>query len=494
MFILSHDHLLICQNEKNPLIRNEIVMKQVHELLVVVNKYLPPTNHWLILLSSIPVALACGTLFAYSVYSTQLAENCNLSTSQASNLNISTVVGSAIGGLIGGLVTDVYGTQLPMLLSCLCIFLGYHWLYQLFMAGADSSMIALISTMFLIGIGSSAGYFSAIKAVTMEFPNYKGTAQSITIASFAISALIHLFIASHIFDGDVGRFLNYLHTSCGAMLFVGFLFIRVEGHYKSKDDVGDLEQENLGEATALLPSHSIDPHAKHDIKNLNLKQSLKHPIFWFHFAMFSIIQGLGQMYIFEVGFIVKAIYNYYDDSLVELHHLQAVQVSLIAVFSFLGRLSSGPQSDFLVNKLHCQRHWNLIMGLLIMLVGHLLNTFPLSYFASDLSGINVFLLLVSCIIGYAYGFSFTTYPTIISDIFNMKNYSFIWGLMYSSTAIGLTIMSSLFGHIYDVHSHLDKNGNYICSDGSGCYAQTFSITSLLCIFVIILLFGYIRYR
>lgn len=469
-------------------------MRQVHDFIVSVNRYLPPTNHWLILLSSVPVALSCGTLFAYSVYSTQLAERCNLSTSQSSNLNISTVIGSAIGGLIGGLVTDVYGTQLPMLLSCLCIFLGYHWLYVLYLAGADSSTVALISTMFLIGIGSSAGYFSAIKAVTIEFPNYKGTAQSITIASFAISALIHLFISSRVFDGDVAGFLNYLHTSCGIMLFLGFLFIRVDGHYKSKDDEADLEDDNIGEATALLPSHSIDPNAKHDIKNLNLKDSLKHPIFWFHFSIFSIIQGLGQMYIFEVGFIVKAIYNYFDDDLIELHHLQAVQVSLIAVFSFMGRLSSGPFSDLLVNKLHCQRHWNLIMGLFIMLAGHMLNTLPLSYFASSLSGVTAFLLIVSSVIGYAYGFSFTTYPTIISDIFNMKNYSFIWGLMYSSTAIGLTIMSKMFGHIYDAHSHIDKHGNYICLDGSGCYSQTFSITSGLCLLVIVLLFGYIRFR
>ncbi|EGV60560.1 hypothetical protein PSN45_001677 [Yamadazyma tenuis] len=467
-------------------------MRAVHDVLVAVNKRLPATNHWLIFICSVPVALACGTLFAYSVYSTQLAEQCHLTTSQSSSLNISTVIGSAVGGLLGGILTDTYGTQIPMLISCVCVFSGYKWLYELYLAGAHSSVSSLVTAMFLIGIGSTAGYFSAIKAVAIEFPNFKGTAQSITIASFAISALLHSYLSSRVFDGDVASFLNYLHISTGLMIFIGFLFVRVEGHYKSKSESED--EVSLMQTPDLIPSESADEvAAKVDLKHQDLKHSLLHPIFWFHFVVFSIVQGLGQMYIFEVGFVVKAVYNYYDDDSIDLHHLQAIQVSLIAVFSFLGRLSSGPQSDYLVHKLHCQRHWNLVMGLCIMLVGHLLNTLKLDHFAASLSGANVFLSVVSSIIGYAYGFSFTCYPVIISDIFNMENYSFIWGLMYSSTAFGLTLMSSMFGHIYDAHSKYNDAGEYVCTEGSGCYAETFSITCGLGAAVIFLILAYIRY-
>lgn len=471
-------------------------MKAIHNTIVTINKYLPPTNHWIILISSVPVSLACGTIFASSVYTTQLAEKCGLNTSQSSSLNISMVIGSAIGGLFGGIVTDTYGTQLPMLFSCITIFSGYKWLYELYLSGKDSSVIWLLCSMLLIGIGSTAGYFSAIKAVTIEFPNFKGTAQSITIASFAISALLHLIIASHFFKGDVASYLNYLHISTGLMIFIGFLFVRVDGHYKSDDDLLDAEQDNINEATALVPSHSSDVVSKTDLRDLNLKKSLLHPIFWFHFVIFAVIQGLGQMYIFQVGFVAKALYHYYDgqERYLTLSKLQALHVCLIAIFSFIGRLSSGPLSDFLVHKLLCQRHWNLVLGLSLMLLGHLLNTFKLDIFASTFHGANMFLLLVSCIIGYAYGFSFTCYPAIISDIFNMKNYSFIWGIMYSSTAVGLTVMSSLFGYIYDIHSGFNDDGDYVCSIGSGCYAETFAITSGLCGFVIVLILGYIRYR
>lgn len=487
-------------------------MKAIHNSIVFVNNYLPPTNHWLILASSVPVALSCGTLFAYSVYSTQLAEQCHLTTSQAANLNISTVVGSAIGGLLGGLVTDTYGTQLPMLISCVTIFLGYKWLYELYLVGAAATMTALVVTMFLIGIGSTAGYFSAIKAVTIEFPNFKGTAQSITIASFAISSLIYLYIATHVFHSDVARFLSFLHLSCGVMIFWGFLFVRVGGHYEltSLEPEASGLEETVSESSPLLAGPEVSASASAgaisstsgtasgttgtgDLKSLSLSQSLKHPVFWFHFFIFAIMQGLGQMYIFEVGFILKAVHYYYNDDLIPLNHLQALHVSLIAIFSFLGRLSSGPQSDLLVNKLKCQRHWNLIMGLSIMLIGHFLNTLALKSFASTLQGINVFLLVVSCLIGYAYGFSFTCYPAIISDIFNMANYSFIWGFMYSSTALGLTLMTKMFGYIYDRHSHYEGE-EYVCSEGAGCYRETFGVTCGLCLFVILLVLGYIRTR
>ncbi|CAH6721624.1 probable transporter Mch1p [[Candida] jaroonii] len=460
-------------------------MSAIHYSIKEINKYLPPTNHWLILASSVPVALSCGTVFAFSIYSTQLSEQCNLTTSNTSSLNISMVIGSALGGLIGGLVTDVFGTQLPMLLGCVTMFFGYKWLYELFNQGEDASLMFLIISMFFVGIGSTAGYFSAIKAVTIEFPNFKATAQSITIACFAISSLIISFIATHVFQSDIAAFLKFLYITCGSLNFIGFLFIRVEGHYKPGGEV--FIEDNENEAMALLPSHS-HPKTK-NLSHLDLKESIMHPIFWYHFFMFSIIQGLGQMYIYQVGFIIKAVYNYYPGG--NLHHLQALHVSLIAVCSFIGRLSSGPTSDFLV-KSGFQRHWGLVLGLTIMLMGHLFNILSLDIFGS-LHVANIFLSINSCLIGFAYGFSFTCYPAIISDIFNMKNYSFIWGLMYSSTAFGLTLMSRLFGFFYDLHSEFDGD-DLVCFKGSGCYFQTFEITSSLCFLVICFILGYIYYR
>ena len=161
----------------------------------------------------------------------------------------------------------------------------------------------------------------------------------------------------------------------------------------------------------------------------------------------------------------------------------------------MGRLLSGPQSDYLVRVLRSQRHWIVILGTSLMLAGHLLNTMPLLQITHNLHKANIILLAVSCLIGYAYGFSFASFPAIVADLFNMKNYSFIWGVMYTSTTFGLTLMTKLFGAVYDWQSNdWDADlGKYVCAKGSGCYRLTFEITSGLCVLVIVLMLGYIRY-
>ncbi|CAI5757269.1 unnamed protein product [Candida verbasci] len=480
-------------------------MRVLHSYVNYINQYLPVTNHWLILFSSIPVALSTGTLFVYSIYSTQLIDKCDLNTSDSANLSISATLGTAIGAILGGFVTDHYGTQLPMLISCISISIGYYWVYYQYELGKHSNIFALLTAMFLVGIGSVSGYFSALKAVTVNFPNLKSTAQSITIASFAISSLIYSFIFSNWFHSDIPGFLRFLSLSSGIMIFIGFVFIRVDGHLDHEDII-----ENPNEVTGLLNTpetllaHVDDlenPH--HDIvtdelQNLDLKDTLTHSIFWYHYIIFAIVQGLGQMYIYSIGFILKAIHYYFEheldqDKIPSLSHLQAIHVSIIAVTSFLGRLSSGPISDFMVYKLNSQRHWVLIIGLSCMFLAHFMYSIDIRLISLEFIHVRIFLVVLSSMIGFAYGFSFTSYPAIVSDIFNMKNYSVIWGTTYSATTLGLILMTKIFGFIYDKNttSYDKKLKDYVCAKGSGCYNETFYITSSFCLIAIILVFGYI---
>ncbi|CUM68029.1 uncharacterized protein PRCAT00005744001 [Priceomyces carsonii] len=461
-------------------------MDSINRRIKSLNRFLPQTNPWLILMASVPVALATGTLFVYSVYATQLAEKCHLDTSQTANLNISSTIGTAVGGIMSGLIADAYGSQIPMLFSCFSLTLGYNWLYHLFELGSLANLLALESAMFFVGFGSSSGYFSSLKAVTVSFPEFKGSAQSITIASFAISSLIFLNIATRIFKGDVAGFLFFLSIISGVTTMTGFVFVRFNGHL---DETGE-HLSLIEEAREEL--EIINSSSRNDLRNMDINGSVCHPIFWYHYFIFTFIQGFGQMYIYSIGFILKAINRYYSDEFdaLSLGGLQALHVSLIAVSSFAGRLSAGPLSDFFVRKLKCQRHWILILGVSIMFVGHFLILRSINKTAGNLHEANTYLLISSVLIGYAYGFSFTGFPAIISDIFNMKNYSFIWGLMYSSTIFGLTLMTKLFGIVYDSNSG-EHDGEYVCTKGSECYNYTFKITSYLCLFVIILLLGYI---
>lgn len=478
-------------------------MLVLHNALKRLNVYLPYTNAWIMLAASIPVSLATGTMFVYSVYNTQLADRCHLDASQTANLNISATVGTAFGGLLSGMVTDKYGTQIPILLSFFTISLGYRWVYMLYMEpSAPAIMLQLLVAMFMVGLGSVSGYFSCLKAIALEFPNFRSSAQSVTIAAFAISSLVYLMVSSKVFNGDTGQFLYFLYVSSAIMLFVGFLFIRVEGHHDKihepeAEPLLGVEATPLDEAVApLVPS--VRPSIAR-LKRLELADTLKSKVFWYHYLMFAVMQGLGQMYIYSVGYVLKAVHYAYSKNfsgpVPSLQSLQVVHVSLVAIFSFIGRLLSGPQSDYLVRVLHSQRHWIVILGTSVMLTGHLLNTLPLLLITNDIRQANIVLLFVSCFVGYAYGFSFASYPAIVADLFNLKNYSFLWGVMYTSTTFGLTLMTKLFGVIYDKQSNdWDAElGQNVCAKGTGCYRLTFELTSGLSLLVIFMMLGYIRY-
>lgn len=448
-----------------------------------------PTSPRLILASSVPVALSCGTLFVFSVYGTQLAEQCNLPSLAVANLNISATVGTALGGLLGGYITDRYGTQVPVLCSLVFISVGYKWLHSLYDAGPSAQMWRLVVAMFFVGVGSVALYFASLKAVAVSFPLYKGSAQSVTIASFAISSLLYSLVYLKWFHGDVSKFLFFLATLSAVMQLVGVVFIRVDGHQYAPLD----PSEPAGLAVERLPlvlreSSSTDLTVQEDkpvdrsLKHLSFKQCLVHPVFWTHFGIMAVMQGLGQMYIYCVGFVIKALRYHYihhvSKDAPSLHSLQALHVSLIAIFSFAGRLTSGPLADTLVNKYHRQRQWVTALGVVVMFCGHLILSFPFDTWTNNISTINAVLAVATSLIGYAYGLSFATFPAIIADLFAMKNYSVLWAITYSSTVPGLTVFTKLFGFVYDKNSKL-VGDDYVCPKGSLCYTPTFDLTSVL---------------
>lgn len=470
----------------------------------MLDKYLPYTDKWRILAATVPVSLSCGTLFVYSVYGTQLANKCGLDSSLAANLNISATVGTSVAGLLGGVITDRYGTQIPVLFSLVSITFGYMWLHSLYLAGTAAYTWELVAAMFFVGLGSTSSYFAAIKAVTVSFPKYKGSAQSVTIASFAILSLIYSYIYSSVFHGSVSKFLFFLSVSSAAMQFVGVLFIRVDGHKTDKSAQQELELMELlplmlsSSSYANLEALNERKTVVSPLQTLNIRQTLSHPVFWFHFVVMALTQGIGQMYIYSVGFVVKAIhYEYAHDpsqsDIPSLHSVQALHVSLIAIFSFLGRLASGPMADSIVHRHHGQRQWVTVFGVAIMTIGQFCVSLPIDSWSSNLTSANVLLSVVSSIIGFAYGLTFTTFPGIVADLFSLKNYSVVWGVLYSSTVPGLTLFTKVFGYIYDKNSKV-VDDDYICAIGSACYTATFDITSGLCVVVLASLLIYIYVR
>lgn len=230
---------------------------------------------------------------------------------------------------------------------------------------------------------------------------------------------------------------------------------------------------------------------------------LTNRVFLLHFCLMSLVTGISQMYIFSVGFVVTAQFNYSSKSsllhsltsgLLSLHSpklsevsspapIQALQVSLISICSFSGRVASGFLSDYIHKKFHLQRLWVTATTIIFLTAGQLSLVFNNS---------NIHLITLSSIlIGGSFGLILGTYPAIIADKFGTRTFSTTWGLICTSPLITLYVLNKYFGAIYDSHTDPETG---ICYEGGGCYRGAFELSSGLCTlaFFISLLLIYIQ--
>lgn len=162
-----------------------------------------------------------------------------------------------------------------------------------------------------------------------------------------------------------------------------------------------------------------------------------------------------------------------------------MQVSILSVMSFGGRLLSGIGSDLLVKKLHMSRFWCLVVSSII---------FSCAQFAGMKVEDPNFLWLVSGLTGLAYGALFGVYPALIVDAFGVTGFSVNWGFMTLAPVLSGNIFNICYGAIYDRHSTTSPSGERECPDGLKCYSTAYEITLASSCIGILLTFWCIRYN
>lgn len=202
-----------------------------------------------------------------------------------------------------------------------------------------------------------------------------------------------------------------------------------------------------------------------------IKSLLSNRLFLAHYAIVSLCSGLGQMYIYTVGFVVTAQFNYQQDAVGSPASLQAMQVSTISIASFCGRVIAGISSDYIYKTLKAQRQWVVIGTILMIALGQLL-----LIVTNSITTITA----ISFLIGGGYGLLNGTYPAIIADTFGVKSFTTAWGLICSGPLIILFSLEKYFGYIYDSQS--DEIG--ICSKGNNCYKGAFMASAVLSMLVL----------
>ncbi|AOA64762.1 hypothetical protein PP7435_CHR4-0313 [Komagataella phaffii CBS 7435] len=635
------------------------------------------------LIFSALVSLAAGTPYLFGTYAPQLAVQCHLTASGAATLSLASNVGTSIGGLPIGLFIDHNGPSMSIFIGAFLEFIGFGCLYYAYIYRIDS-LLALSMAMVCTGMGSVLSFYSCLKSATANFPNHRGSAGSVPVSSYGLSALMYSTVAATFFADNTSGLLKFVSLFCGIVIGISSFFVILvdSGHPITAKTPRRPNNENLLQerarakpitkadgygsilmaahrgsfAQATLMSQSVsslfstagpqsdsspesslrssnssvlsfheiptsnsaavsrsnsflvgsagkyssplsslssspvntkasnikismnnrpgvsrsvsnnqsfrsssnlskqfaqhaemqqsqnpsnavkngghvgsplrggfmlydsgtneesahtlvkkdEPSSSEDIpqkyprddskstprnkqkpkpKKTNARKHIKSLVTNYKFVILYVVMatlsGVGQLYIYSVGYIVSAQINKGSNP----EHLngagyQALQVSLLSLTSFLGRLISGPLSDLIHKVLKYQRIWVLVIASCVSAMAQYL-----MIYLDDVHMLSV----ASLIVGTCYGTVFGVYPAVIVDYFGSNSFTTTWGLVTTSNIVSLTALNTMFGYVYDHNSVWDdKKEQLVCHLGKNCYNDVFRVNLSLCFLALLL--------
>ncbi|GKV52333.1 hypothetical protein SLEP1_g58922 [Rubroshorea leprosula] len=149
-------------------------------------------------------------------------------------------------------------------------------------------------------------------------------------------------------------------------------------------------------------------------------------------------------------------------------------VSLVSIWSFLGRVISGFASDIILAKYKFPRPLLLTFIMLLSCLGHLLIALNIP------DGLYV----ASLIIGFCFGAQFPLILVIISELFGLKYYSTLYNFAGVASPIGCYVLNvKVVGNLYDdetkkkmaVLGITRKPGQDLNCTGTDCFKLPFII-------------------
>jgi hypothetical protein len=162
-----------------------------------------------------------------------------------------------------------------------------------------------------------------------------------------------------------------------------------------------------------------------------------------------------------------------------------MHVSIISMFSFLGRLLSGIGSDVIVKRLHMSRFWCVAVSATVFMLAQVA--------AIRLENPN-FLWTVSGLSGLAYGMLFGVFPALVVDAFGPGGFAVNWGFMTLAPVVSGNIYNLFYGAVYDAHSDVQPGGERVCNEGLACYKTAYYVTFVSSVLGIVTCFWGIQHE
>ncbi|USP75515.1 hypothetical protein yc1106_02789 [Curvularia clavata] len=425
---------------------------------------------------------ADDTQYAYSAWAPQFADKLQLSATQSNIIGTAANLGMYAAGIPMGIITDRKSPRLAAVVGMFALFVGYY----------------------------------PIKLATLNWPTHRGSATACPLAAFGLSAFFYTLIAGIAFPGNTSGLLTMLSFATSFLVLVSIPFLIVVDHktgtgyaavptndrprrdsnvlhttkpsgvkYKSsalpqEEITAEEEQDGPStEVSSLLssgPGDIVDDdsdakskkstHSSTDITGLALLSKLE---FWQLWVLMGLLSGVGLMTINNIGHDVQALWKHWDQAVTDeyLAHRQLWHVSIISLCSFLGRLSSGIGSDFIVKRLNHSRFWCAAIAATI---------FAFAQMAATQVENPHFLWAVSGLCGLGYGVLFGVFPALVVDAFGPDGFAVNWGFMTLAPVVTGNIFNLFYGAVYDSNSVVEPDGQRGCELGLACYRTAYYVT------------------
>ncbi|QRV78064.1 glycoside hydrolase family 35 protein [Ceratobasidium sp. AG-Ba] len=380
----------------------------------------------------------------------------------------------------------------------------------------------------LTGVAGSAGIISAMNAGVKSFPEkLHASVTSTTNSAFGLSAFFFSSLARELFPGRTMSFLMVLVFGTAIPVLVGALVIKAppimvgrirlpaddnearvpgdedlqaraggEDPEAVQDELRDVLRDGVrvpaeevplrsGDESVLYgernpwasqaqtpagqtPKSSLGGSGEEDIHGLGL---FKVVDFWIIFGIVGLLAGPGLMYINNVGSIVQALYaknvdGEWNEGAVQA--VQASQVGLLSVSSFVGRLGVGFIADYINHSHTVPRTSCLIVSSIFGIVAE-----SMLARVETTAGLSA----VSGVLGISYGTTFALFPALVLERFGLAHFAQNAGLMGIAAALFGNVFNYGFGRNFDAHSGgspaggATNAGNMQCYNGKGCYVD-----------------------
>lgn len=241
------------------------------------------------------------------------------------------------------------------------------------------------------------------------------------------------------------------------------------------------DQADVAASVIELPQPQAAPTDLERKNNSCLKNIFKPPQRGEDYTIFQALFSIDMLIlfiatVFGVGGTLTALDNLgqIGNSLGYPKKSLTTFVSLVSIWNYLGRASSGFASEYLLTKYRFPRPLMLTLVMLLSCVGHLLIAF----------GIPNSLYFASVIIGFCFGALWPLMFAIISEIFGLKYYSTLYNFGAVASPVGSYILNvKVTGYLYDkealkqlkMKGLMRQKGKDLTCMGVQCYKMAFII-------------------